>query len=75
MAIEVQKKDGESAAALVRRFSKRVQQSGILLRARQLRFHKKDPNKRAVRKMALRRGERKKEYERLQKLGLLNKKS
>ena len=74
MAIEVQKKEGESAAALVRRFSKRVQQSGILLRALQLRFHRKDPNKRALRKMAVRRNERKEEYTRLQKLGLLNKK-
>ena len=74
MAVEVTKKEGESTAALVRRFSKRVQQSGVLLRARKLRFSQKKPNKRAVKQKALRRVTRKEEYTKLQKLGLLNKK-
>lgn len=65
------RKDKETTGALLRRFSKNVQQSGVLLQARKVRFYSKKSNRRARRASALRRLERKKEYERLKKLGRL----
>jgi len=65
------KKNKETTAALLRRFSKNVQQSGLLLEARKSRFHTKRTNRRARKVRALRRIVRKKERERLQKLGKL----
>ncbi|MBI2639991.1 MAG: 30S ribosomal protein S21 [Candidatus Sungbacteria bacterium] len=65
------KKQKETTAALLRRFSKNVQQSGLLLEARKGRFYSKKANHRARKASALRKLERKKERERLQKLGKL----
>lgn len=53
--IEVKKRENESAESLVRRFTKRVQQSGVLIRAKKRRFYETPKNKRAVREGALRR--------------------
>jgi len=69
MALEVTKKEKESSQNLVRRFTKRVQQSGILLRARKIRFKGREKSKDQKKKTALRREEMKKEYEELEKLG------
>ncbi len=52
---EVKRKKGESFEALLRRFSKRVQESGRLLQARKIRFHDSPKNKNAEREAALRR--------------------
>ncbi|MDO8591155.1 MAG: 30S ribosomal protein S21 [bacterium] len=71
MPIEVKKKEGESASSLLRRFSKRVQQSGVLIRARKGRFYLSEPTKRQKRLGALRRLKNKKEREKLYKLGKL----
>ena len=71
MAIEVKKKPGETTRALLRRFSMKVQQSGILIRARRLRFREKEPSKRERRASALYRLKVAKEKEKLRKLGLL----
>lgn len=53
--IEVKKRENESSESLVRRFTKRVQQSGVLIRAKKRRFYQTPKNKRAVREGALRR--------------------
>ncbi len=53
--IEVKKRENESSESLVRRFTKRVQQSGVLIRAKKRRFFETPKNKRAVREGALRR--------------------
>ena len=53
--IEVKKRENESSESLVRRFTKRVQQSGVLIRAKKRRFYETPKNKRAVREGALRR--------------------
>ena len=37
--VEVRKREGESTESLLRRFSKRVQQSGVLIRAKKGRFY------------------------------------
>jgi ribosomal protein S21 len=69
--VEVRRRDGETTGAMLRRFTRRVQQSGILLRARKERFYGSKPTKRAVRERALRRIKVTKEKERLEKLGKL----
>jgi ribosomal protein S21 len=71
MAIEVRKKDRETTQSLLRRFSKRVQQSGILVRARYNRFYIPFLTKRQKKLNALRRLETQKEREKLYKLGKL----
>lgn len=69
MALEIKKDTRETSQNLVRRFSKRVKQSGILLRARKGRFHARNKSRNTRRRSALRREEKKKEYEKLIKLG------
>lgn len=69
--VEVKRRKGESAESLLRRFHKRVQRSGILARARRLRFHEKPKNKRRRQEDALRRIEIQKEKDKLRKLGKL----
>ena len=36
--VEVKKKDNESFDSLLRRFNRKIQQSGVLIRARRIRF-------------------------------------
>ena len=53
--VEVKRKKGESFEALLRRFSRRVQESGRILQAKKIRFHNPDKNKNAQHAGALRR--------------------
>ena len=69
MALEVKKQLRETSQALIRRFQKSVQKSGILVRARKIRFKERKKSENLKREAALRREEMKKEYERLRKLG------
>ena len=69
MALEVKKKERETSQSLIRRFSRGVQQSGILLRARSARFKKREKSEQMKKRAALRREEKKREYEKLKKLG------
>ena len=55
MSVEVKRKNNESAEGMIRRFTKKVQQSGVLYRAKQTRFHQSAKSKRAVRDDAKRR--------------------
>lgn len=71
MAIEVKKKEGESTRSLLRRFSRRIQQSGILIQARRVRFREKGRTKREKRASAVRRLNIIREREKLRKMGLL----
>lgn len=72
MAIAVKRRNGENTRSLLRRFSRRIQQSGILVRARKARFYEKNKSKREKRASALRREKIKAEKEKLKKLGLLD---
>jgi ribosomal protein S21 len=67
--IEVRKRKGESVNSLVYRFSKRVQQSGILKEAKKRRYKTRNVNKRKKRLAALYRINKEKEIKRLAKLG------
>ncbi len=53
--ISIKKKEKENSANLLRRFTKKVRQSGILMSARKNRFNQRAKNKRSVRMSALRR--------------------
>ena len=71
MSIEVKRKDGETTRSLLRRFSRRIQQSGILVRARKARFRERERTKRERRNSALRRIKIVQEKEKLRKMGVL----
>ncbi len=69
--VEVKRRERETTGAMLRRFTRRVQQSGVLLNARKKRFYKGKPTKRTIRDSALRRIGIKKERAILEKLGKL----
>lgn len=69
--IEVKKKDNESVGSLLRRFSRKVQQSGLLLQARSSRFQEREKSRTERRKSALRRNVLVAQKERDRKLGKL----
>ncbi len=52
--VEVKKKDNESFESLLRRFNRKIQQSGVLVRARRIRFFEA-PKSRNLQKVAARR--------------------
>ena len=72
--LEVKKQPTESSQALVRRFARGIQQSGILFGVRKRQFHQRPKNPQAQKKAALRREQARKEYEKLRKLGKMEKK-
>jgi len=67
--VYVIKKDRETSSAMLRRFTRIIQQSGVLLQARKSNFYNPSPNKRARKVSAIRRLKARKERERLVKLG------
>lgn len=69
--LEVKKQSTESSQSLVRRFTKGMQQSGVLFGARKRQFRHRPKSRLARKKAAIRREETKKEYEKLRKLGKL----
>ena len=69
--IEIKRKDGESVESLVRRFSKKVQQSGLILRTKKRRFYESPKTKREQRADALRRSVIRARKEYLRKTGQL----
>lgn len=73
MPLEVKRQPRESSQALTHRFSKRVRKSGILLRARKIQFRQRPKSRQTKRVSALRRRELREEYEKLKKLGKIEK--
>ncbi|PIQ06212.1 MAG: hypothetical protein COW72_02235 [Candidatus Nealsonbacteria bacterium CG18_big_fil_WC_8_21_14_2_50_37_10] len=71
MPLEIKKQERESSQSLIFRFTKAIKQSGILRRAKKIRFKIKEKSRDMKKKGALRREEMKKEYERLKKIGKL----
>lgn len=67
--IEIKRKEGESVNAFIYRFTKKIQQSGVLKESKRRRFHTRDTNRRARRASTLYRVAKKKEIERKRKLG------
>jgi ribosomal protein S21 len=69
--VEVRKKEGESGASLLYRFSKKIKQSGVLREAKKRRFSKRPVTKRQRRLSALHREQKRKKFEQAKKLGIL----
>jgi len=69
--VEVRRKEKETFGALLRRFTRRVQLSGVLKDARKTRFYNKPLTRLQKRSGALRRISRRAERARLEKLGKL----
>ncbi len=70
--LEVKRKDGERFEGLMRRFSKKLLQSGRILQVKKIKFYQKPLNKRAIKLRALRREELKRKREYLRKIGKLD---
>ena len=67
--VEVKKKDNESFENLLRRFNRKVQQSGVLVRARKTRFFEPGKSRNLLRTAAQRRSVIRAQKEELKKLG------
>ncbi len=67
--IEVKKNTSESNTNLIRRFSRKVQESGIIQKVKGKRYNERALSKLKVKAGKLKRLTRRKEYERLAKLG------
>ncbi|TFG35657.1 MAG: 30S ribosomal protein S21 [Parcubacteria group bacterium] len=74
MVIEAKKQERETSQSLIRRFTKRVQKSGVLRQARGKRYRKRTKSPQMGKRAALRREQLRKDYQRLKKLGLTDKK-
>jgi ribosomal protein S21 len=69
--VQFKRKKGESFEAFLRRFNKRLQQSGKLMEARQGRYVRKDKNANQKKKSALVSLQLRKKKEYLRKIGKL----
>ncbi|MBI4123014.1 MAG: hypothetical protein HY458_01460 [Parcubacteria group bacterium] len=67
MKFEVKKQERETTLSLIRRFTRRVRESGVLNRARKGRFYLRNKSGAARKRSALKRIESKKEFEKLAK--------
>lgn len=72
--VEIEKNPNENTSSVMRRFTKRMQSSGVLHRVRSLRYFKRSESKAARKKAALRSIERRAHYEEQSKLGTLKEK-
>lgn len=69
--VEVKRKEGESFESLLRRFNRKIQQSGVLVRARKIQFYDPPKSRNLQRVSARRRAELTEERENLKRLGKL----
>ncbi len=67
--IEINKNPNESNASVLRRFSRKIQESNIIREVKSSRFNKRKESKLTIKKGTLRKIRRKKEIEKLRKLG------
>lgn len=67
--IEIKRKEGESSNAFLYRFTKKIQQAGILKEAKKKRFSSRSQNKYARKRSALYRSAKKAEITRAKKAG------
>ena len=69
--VEVKRKDNESFESLLRRFNRKIQQSGVLVRARRIRFFQPAKSRNLLREDAARRAENREKREELKRQGKL----
>ncbi len=70
--VEVVKKDKETSESLIRRFSRRMQESKVLMKARKTQFNVKPKSKKQLKDDALYRKKVKKEADKLKKMGIFD---
>jgi ribosomal protein S21 len=70
--VEVRKREKENNQSLIYRFKLKLQKSGILKVAREKAFKIRTKSRQMKKEAALRREEKKREYEKLKKLGKIN---
>ena len=71
MGVEIKREKGEGISSLIKRFARAVQQSGILIRARERQHRDRNVSEEKKKRSALRRKEMKKKYEKLKKMGAI----
>lgn len=69
--VEIEKNPNENTTSLIRRFSRKVREAGILPRARGIRFFERKPSRFKKKEKALKRITKTAEIEKLKKLGLM----
>lgn len=69
--VEVKRREGESFESLLRRFNRKIQQSGVLVRARKIQFYEPPKSRNLARVSARRRAELSEAREQLKKMGKL----
>lgn len=67
--IEIKKQERETTQSLIRRFSRRLKGSGVLMRARSIQYRVRPKSAQAKKKAVLRKIEKREMYEKLEKLG------
>jgi len=67
--IEVKKNPNENNASILRRFSRRIQESNIIQKVKGNRYNERKESKLKIKKSALKRMGKRKEIEKLRKLG------
>lgn len=67
--VEVKKKDNESFDSLLRRFNRKIQQSGVLIRARRIRFFDPPKSRNLQKASARRRSQIREQKEEQKRLG------
>ncbi|HNW71688.1 MAG TPA: hypothetical protein PKZ36_00230 [Candidatus Paceibacterota bacterium] len=67
--IEVRKNPNENNASVLRRFSRRIQESNIIQKVKNSRYNERQESKLKAKKSALKRMAKRKENEKLRKLG------
>ncbi len=74
MPLKVERQDRENTQSLIRRFTKAIKKSGILKEARKNRFRQRPLSDKAKKEAALRKDKIKRDYEKMDKLGLIKNK-
>jgi small subunit ribosomal protein S21 len=69
--VEVKRKENESFESLLRRFNRKIQQSGVLIRARRTRFFEPTRSRNLLREDAARRAVNREKREELKRQGKL----
>ncbi len=69
VVIEVNRNLSENSMGVLRRFSRKIQESNIIQKVKGSRYNKRKGSKLTVKKSALKKLERRKEIEKLRKLG------
>lgn len=67
--VELKKNEHENATNLIRRFTRKIQESGIIIKVKKNRYNERPMSKLSEKVVALRRIARRAEVEKLKKLG------